>query len=474
MATSKFLTLFSSCLDHEVAAFHKLLRQSHKNREKLLELYTHARDVRELSDAKALLEPAYCSLKIYGKDDARSQKSIMNMMSELHLMLKNYLISERLKKDELESRLLWLSILSEKGLENEFKAQILSGINEYRSVQKASVMDYWNLISLQHRYYYTFTTTTALDGALEIQKNLDALDEYMQIIKSRMLCEALHLRDKVLADFPIDPLIDRLRSQSIDFLGNHLLLTLYKELQTLLETKDLSQFDRVTSMISKNAAKIGPKEMDEFLLYLNSFLSAIARMNHAEEDIERAHRLNKIALANKVYFHQGKMLLANYLNIVTVACKVKDFGWALQFGKACKALLPSPIKEEAFLLSKAIIHFEKREYREILRLLKGIESKDVYIQIRVKTFMVVCHFELKESGGDLREYCTATELYLKRNLKLKPLQDAVRSVLNMVSIVKMLESRDLPREKIREEITSTPLLVFRQWLLEKVATYKQK
>jgi len=470
---SKFYTIFSACSKREISGFHKFVRQSHKKRTDLLELLRHVRNVHGSPDVESKLEPSICCHEIYGKETEGNYRSVLNMMSELHLMLKGYLLSERIKKDVLESRSLWLSILSEKGLEEDLSKQAEKDIVKCKAKPIKSIMDYLNLFVLQHQYYYNFTNDSATDGIAEVKKTADALNAFTQVLRLRMLCETLQLKSKLPAEFPVDNLIEALNVQNHNFSPDHVLPYLYNELRILLETKDIEQFDRLTGLVSKNAHRISAKELDEFILYLNSFLSTISRMNHADKDVDRTHRLNMIALENEAYFHQRNMRVAHYLNIVTAACKAKDFKWAAHFADTCKKLLPELNKEDAFTLSEAIIHFEKREYNSILKLLKDKDSKDVSIQIRIKAFMVVCHFELKNSGGDLLEYCTNLEAYLKRNLKLKEYKEAVLSVLNMIRIVKMLYFRDVSKQSIVDQINMAPLPAFRNWLQEKAEGYRK-
>jgi len=80
---------------------------------------------------------------------------------------------------------------------------------------------------------------------------------------------------------------------------------------------------------------------------------------------------------------------------------------------------------------------------------------------------------LKNSGGDLLEYCTNLEAYLKRNLKLKEYKEAVLSVLNMIRIVKMLYFRDVSKQSIVDQINMAPLPAFRNWLQEKAEGYRK-
>ena len=303
MSDSKFYTLFSVCSDREIAGYHKFLRQTRKNRSDLLRLLDHIRKAFRKPDAEKELSTDFCCQVVYGVDTEGNYKSVLNMMSELHLMLRGYLLAEKVKTDVLESRSLWLSILSEKGLEKEFSQQALSDIKEYETKPKNSVMDYSGLLALQQQYYYNFTNVSPEDGFIQVQKNAEALGAYAEVLRLRMLCEALHLKTKLPDEPRVDSLIQVLKIEKGSAVSDEILPVVYNELRILLESNDFKQFDKVADTVSKNAHRINAKELDELLLYLNSFLSTLSRTNQAGEDVGRTHRLNKIALANKIYFH---------------------------------------------------------------------------------------------------------------------------------------------------------------------------
>ena len=378
-----------------------------------------------------------------------------------------------MKKGGLESRSLWLSILSEKGLEKEFSKQALMDIHEYENKPKKSIVDYLSLLLLQQQYYYHFTNNSAEDGIIQIQKTVEALNAYVQVLKLRMLCEVRHLKTVLPDECLIAHLIETLNTHNFSNVIDSPLPTLYNELRLLLETNDFKQFDKFTSLISKNAQKINAKELDEFLLFINSFLSTISRKSQTSEEMDKTHELNKIALRNKIFFLQGTMRVAHFLNIVTAACKVKDFKWAVHFAASCKYLLPASDREDAFALAMGITHFEKKEYHLLYDLVKNIESKEIYIQIRVRSFLVVCHYEL-DTDMDLKEYSMNFKAYLKRNLKLKPYKETVRSILNMVDIVKLLILENTPKQQIEDQINSCGSLTFKEWLIDKVKKYKKR
>ncbi len=473
MQNSKFYALFSACTPDEIKGYHKFLRHTYPNRKDALVLLSYLRKVHGTSDAASKLDMEFFYQKTYEKPLGDQRKPVSNTLSELLQLLKHYLLSERIKADVPESRSLWLRVLKEKGMEEEFSKEALKYIGAYESAPKGSLTDYLNLMVLQHLYYYHFNNESELDGFEQIKKTATVLEMYSQAIKCRMLCELTHLAEFLPPGSGVGDIIQQLNLQPVETTYKHPILYLYNELSILLKNNDYAQFDRLADLIGKFALRISTKELDEMLLFMNNFLSVLNRAGQSMENMERAHRLNKIALKHETYQLNGEMRIAHFLNIVAVACKVKDYAWATNFTNKTHRLLPEAQRSDAVQLSKAIVQFEKQDYKGALKCLKRALSKDVYIHYRVRMLALVCHFELNTPDVDLVDHCTNTELYIKRNLKsLKG--DLMSSGLNFTRIVKMLANNNVPKQKILEQINSAGSLIFREWLLEKAATYKQK
>jgi hypothetical protein len=472
MQNSKFYALFSACTPDEIKGYHKFLRHNYPNRKDALITLSYLRKVHDTSDATSKLDMEFFYQKTYEKPLGDQRKSVSNTLSELLQLLKHYLLSERLKADGQESRSLWLAILKEKGLEGEFSKEALRYIKENESAPKKSLTDYLNLMILQHQYYYNFNNESELDGFDQIKKSATALEMYSQAIKYRMHCELTHLAEFLPPDSGVGDFIEKLKLQPVKTTSKHPILYLYNELSILLKNNDYAQFDRLSELIGKFAPRVSTKELDELLLFMNNFLSVLNRAGQSIENMERAHKLNKLALKFETYQLIGEMRIAHFLNIVTIACKVKDYPWALNFANKTQPLLPVAQGSDAVKLSKAIIQFEKQDYKGALKYMGKVLSKDVYIQYRARMLALVCHFELDTPDIDLVEHCTNTELYIKRNLKsLKG--EVSSSGINFTRIVKMLSNNKAPKQKILDQINAAGSLVFREWLLEKAASYKQ-
>lgn len=472
MYRTRFYTLFAACTETEISGFYKRLKQTHSRRIDMLRLFAYIQKVSKDPDAEAKLNMAFGYHKIFKKDIGKDRKNISNTLSDLYRLLREYLLSEKIKSDVSESRSLWLSILTEKGLDEEFSRQALAHLNEYERSPGKSFNDYLNLMILRHQYYYNYINNSETDGFIQIQKSARVLEMYSRLIKLRMLCEVIPLKTLLPAEYAVEEFIESLKQTESEVLSGHPLPFLYSELRMLLETNDLRQFNKLTDAISEHALKISGKELEELLLYLHNFLSAINRSSKTGEDNARAHYINKIALQYNVYIRKGEIRIGHFLNIVNIACRVKDFDWVAQFISTCQNLLPEWLRTDAVKLSKAIVKLEKKEFSNVLKILQGIHSKNVYIQIRIRLMMIICYFELGDSEVDLFDFCTNSELYLKRNGR--PLKDAVSSALNFIKIVRILLRRRVSQQKILEEINNTTLLSFRHWLLEKAGKYENR
>jgi hypothetical protein len=334
---------------------------------------------------------------------------------------------------------------------------------------KRELADYLNRMILQHHYYHNIKTSTPEEGLKLIQETARSLDLFYNTFKIRIQCEAIYMNRFLPADRKTDDPFKKWNIPPNENAAEHPLPYLYNALKGLLESENFENFDKISDAISIYADRIGEKELDWLLLFLHGVFSALNRTNPLRLNEEKIHRLNRLALEHNMFARSGELPVGHFLNIVFSACRANDYDWIPRFVEACRDQLPEPERTNAENMSKVIMAIERKEYQNALDMVQGIQSKDIYIQIRVKIYPLVCHYELDVPGVDVYDLCTKTEAFLKNHQK--PLNEAVRSALNFIGILKMLASHKADQQKIMERINSTPLLILRHWLLEKAGKY---
>ena len=469
MHASKFFTLLSTLRDEEVAAFQKHLKQVHAKKDIALRLFDYIRKARTKAAAEKKLNLEYAYRKIYHSDIGNNRKAILNTLSDLHLWLKDFLLFEKTKSPSFESRILWLSILQERGLQTEFSKQAIQLRDELEILPKKSLIDYQNYMVAQHFVYYHLPHQSVSDGVSILQKNKNTLDLYKLAIQLRMDCDIQHLKQVQHANSITDIIQYPPQPATRSISPEHPLLRVYQDICELIHTQAPEQFKKIEALLSKQAEHLDPKELDEILLHLFNYASAKVRANEAKEDWKRIHQLNKLAVAHQVFIKKGEMPIGQFLNIVGAACKAKDFDWARSFITSNVIDIPADIRPDTALVANAIIFCEKKAYKSVVKNLEDAPLKDLQLQLRSKLLLVVSYYELGADVILILDTCAKFEVYLRRNRK--HLLDAVQAALNFIHIVKLLVRRNLEKGKILAQLEQMESLYYRIWLEEKLLNY---
>jgi hypothetical protein len=472
MRKRKFIQLAGTLNKDKMAAFSKHLKRLHCNDTVALAVFDHIRKLHPFLSDEPKLEINYAYKKIFkvplGSDKANRAK-MLNALSDLHLWLKEFLLLEKIKSDEFESRMFWMSILKELGLKDEYarKAALLQAAVE--QMPKANIEDYMKGMAANYFFYYHLTHDKQKLDIQALNNCAADLDLFYAVSRLKIACEMVN-RQSLMSQPPslevLPAIIELSKAKPI---SGHPLLVLYHKVYDLISSQEDLLFAELEHLLRENSRKVAPEELHIILSYLHNYAAMQIRRGN-EKYWGMIHRLDIFAAENGVLEKSGQISSSQFNNIVNVACISKDLKWALSFIKKYKQLLPDNIRKDTVALANALILFEKKEYRNAIQKLSDVVFTDLHHAIRSKSVILRSYYEMNDENFDVKEYCAAFEIFLKRQQKTN--REAVTATLNFVKIVKKLKRRNEDKQLIISEIENTNPLYFRLWLLEKAAEYE--
>lgn len=471
MKDKKFLTLLASLDKQELTAFGKYLRDRHGNEEVTLSVFAYIRKFYPDFEDEKKLELGFAYKKIFEEDiDAQpyNRTKMLNALSDLFLWLKEFLLLEEAMKDSPESRVLWLKVLKQRKQEREFWRLAMRFKAEQEAAPKKSVMDFIKGMASGHFFYFQSLEDRATPDVEALQRFRLDLNRYYAISKYKLACETANLNKMLSAN------LEPLQSERLPVLeetgtpGEHPLLLLYRKLYEVVTLGGEDKFDEMVAQMAAHAPRIDRPELYVMVGYLHNY--AAAQLRKGKEDyLKRAHELNKFCLQYDIFSMQNVMSTTQFNNVVSFACGVKDFDWALSFVKTQSRLLQPEIAGDTVLLSMGIIHFIQKNFNEVLRLLEGKNLNEVNDTVHSRTMILRCYYELNKDPEKVVDFCTALESYSRRHWK--PKGEAYEAMANSLKIMKMLIRKKVSKERVLQDINGTPLLFFKDWLLEKAVVY---
>jgi hypothetical protein len=223
-------------------------------------------------------------------------------------------------------------------------------------------------------------------------------------------------------------------------------------------------FRKLKEGITDNQSLFPEPELRDLLLVAINY--CIRRQNQGELNyIREALDLYRIGLESRVLMDNEIISIYNYKNILMLALKIYDFEWAKQFIDDYKKFLPEKERENLYKYNYAIYCFRKKDYTNAIQLLQEVNLKEVLFNLDARRMLARIYYDLNEFSA-LDSYIESSKIYLHRQNDIGYHKESYTNFFR--TIEKFLKS-DLHsktvKEKLRQEITDTQMIVERDWLL---------
>ena len=469
MQKLKFLTLLKKLTRPELESFHIHLKRTHAREKIGLRVFEYLIRFYPNFEPKEKIRLEYAYQKIFKTDfdkDIHAQKKMLNTASDLYKWLKNFLIVSKAQQNPQIQQTIWLSILQERGMKDEFSRKAAALYEETRNTPFTTPADALPIWMACYFHRENLSWDKPVIHAKIIEQCTETMTGCWEILRLKMACETSVLR-RAIDQLPINQLREASDFQQA---GLSILKDTYEALWQLTDSGEELHFVQLESLLKQHGKHIDPKELEWIIRYAYNFMADQSRHNQEIIHYERMHRLNKIGLDYGIFFKDGYLPSSAFGNIVTVACHTKDFEWASAFIRESNHIILENDRQEGLLLAQAIIAFETGNLREVVSLLEKVEFKAHLDILRAKYMLLRSFYDLHVDPDTILDACAYFENLLRRPPKTK----AAKAMLAFTLILKRLVAQKSSKKMIIELIENAPMLYSKKWLLEKTVYYKAR
>lgn len=306
-------------------------------------------------------------------------------------------------------------------------------------------------------------------GVTNLDASVASLDRFYLFNKLKYACTLLNNRNVMGGEFQ-DPFLEGLLKQlpADQYADDPAILIYFRIYQMLSRPDDHSHYPVLREMLSHHALTFTLDEARH--LYAFAMNHCIGRINAGEGDFLREiFGLYQESLSRQVLLEGDSLSPWDYKNIVVVGLRLSEFDWVEEFIRSYAAKIPAEHRQNAFTYNLAKLHFYKKHYSEVLKLLQQLEYEDVFYNLDAKVMLLKIYYELHEFEA-LDSLIESFRTFLRRN-KLISTQHRT-NYLNLILFVKKLSRvryRDHKRRaKIRADFEATRQIADADWLREKL------
>lgn len=479
MYTSKLFYLLSTLKQQprEILEFEKFVRSPYFNSKKevvsllgYFKKYWNASE--KLQQSKLTKQGAFKS--IFPKETAFIPWKINECVSDLSLLLEEFITIQELKKKKAEKAILLTEGLKTrgidkyffrkvKGLDEEFNQQI-----EDRKAQDAHFFRQQMLLqeSLYYHPNYDFNTPSNNDLLISMDKKLD---NYYIIKKLHFACEVLtryRIFGQVYSPDLLEEVIQHATLSSEDPVINAYLKIVY-----LFKSKDLDQLPTIKAQIFGLVSN-NDLECNQDILF--KFFNAIPQ---SPNRIQLYFDCYVLALEQNILVKNGYISSDNFMNMIQLGCALKKYEWITDFKNNYIQYLK--LKEDTLenvsQLFEGYINFYQGNYRETFILLDKIRLWDMTYGVRRYVLLLRTIIEGKGKIGFKFNFDTISSnfrAYILRKHKSKEMSTiSKKGCLIFVFLVNKIYYWEFKKTKhsiLYKKLDNNYDVPFRNWLNNKI------
>lgn len=157
---------------------------------------------------------------------------------------------------------------------------------------------------------------------------------------------------------------------------------------------DTSTYEDLIKKLDENETSINLDMKRTIYIYLVNY-TRLKSLTYNKFFKDEHYRLLKYSIENDLYPKVGKYFSeASYVTVASESLINKDFEWAEKFIEEFKLKLKSDVRENAYTLCMANLHYRKGNYEKALKFLVRVSIEDIYYQLKVKNLQIKIHYEL--------------------------------------------------------------------------------
>ena len=471
MENSHLVAIIRTFNKKEIREFRKWLRSpAHNQREDVVLLFDYLTSGNHLNNEKQLEKERIYFKLFKGEmsfDDAKMRQVIHFLLKEVE----EFLIYNEIKEDQVRMKLTLASVYRKRKLGKTFEKAMRKVKDQQEDTPYRNEHFIRNEYLIQQEQYYFLSEQMKMRNKwLGLQEVSDALDATYFADKLRQSCLMLAHQAVHQAGYNIGMLqevlnyVEKNESWNLPSIGIY-----YYGYKSTIDKTNPEYFINLREQINNYINLFPAYEVKD--IYLMAINYCIGKMNAGEDYyIREAFELYKQGLDKGIIIENSIMSRWTFLNVVSIALKLKEYKWTENFISECQIYLKEQYREQFYDYSRARLFFDKKDYDKTRELLANKDFNDILLNLSAKSLLLKIFYE--ESEFDLLDaLLESTRIFLQR----KKVMGYHRSNFqNVIYYTKKL-TRVNPYEKeelkaLSNEINEAKPLAEgeRKWLLEQL------
>ncbi len=318
---------------------------------------------------------------------------------------------------------------------------------------------------------YDYLVTKKRQGDFNLKHISDSIEIAYAIKKLRHCCRVLqiHSINKIETPFPyIDEILLHIKLNSWDKIP--VLGFYYYNYLSIIHPLESEYFNQCVSIYNENEDLF--EEEERRYAFIDILNYCIRKLNEGSEKYyDIIFNLYNRGLKQGFLLDQGKLSRFTYRNIAEIGILMKEYAWVNQFLDSYKNTLEKQYRESFYLLEKARVLSDQRNYDRSIELLANLNFSDPLIELSTRLERIRIFYEM--NALELCQYhVESMELFLRRKKYVGYHTSYYKNFLSYARKLLKPERTEIQHWRhLRNQLDKEDKITGRKWLIEK---YDQK
>jgi len=464
MIGSKLLRLINSMDNNQLSNSKEFISNRFKDSDEaklLLHILKYVNREDELTK-EAVFKKLYPKQKF---DDIKIRRAMSALLKKLRLQIAvDEFSANELVVEEYLTEYLLKNDLQKQTQQNIQRRKKLTEKNENRS--RDFHLSKYSILQHSNKFYEKYDGRFPLS---ELNNSLYHLEQFYLIEKLKIICAILSNRENAKNLIFSESSLQFILQLKFEENEKNIAPTIYKTAALILLEQNANQnFEYYQKLLNQNFKLFNKSEITD--LYFIGINFCVRKINSGDLNyLPKLFTLYKFSIENGFLLIDGKVSPWSYKNTISAALRLKEFDYVEQFIEKYSVKLPADEKENAERFNKARLHFYKKEYFKVLRLLQEVEYTDVFYSLDAKTLLLKTYYELDELEVMYSLMSSFRQLLNRKKLISEKHR---RNYKNFIKYVRKLNKVNyLKKDQLKalsKEIKEAQNIADKNWLIEKV------
>ena len=474
MHASRLIKMFQILSKKEFRQFKKYVHSPFFNTNgQLIELFEYIDKYYPTLDSR-MLSKEHVFRHLFPNDRIFQAKKVSNLMSELSLLVEDFLVQLEFIDNKIERKKLRAEALGKRNLTGSLQKTFQQLDKELDIVPIQDLAYYLSLFQKNHKLYFDYATqklTPNKEGLLKAMRNLDSfyfLGKLQMGIEMKSRERIYDERHKIHF---LDEIIFHVSKDIEEFSP---LLRIYYHLVQLAQSENETHFFKAKELFNKCWSNLGLNDKLFIMLCLFNYAtpkSSQGNLVFLKENLE----LYKFGLERNILIANKRLSEVSFINIIAIGIQLKEYNWLEIFIAKYSNYLDLKIREQIKVLSLALIYFSKTEYSKTIELIISHSFPKFINKTRAKSLLLRAIYE--ELAVDESQYILfisqsqTFERFLRRNKQFSQKYYYLDFIQILRQMAKKRYNKSISQKfilKIRQRVMENENLANKPWVLKKI------